>query len=232
MFKRNIDKDTVKDFEGGGGSFLNRSGMYQDVILKRLIYDEAENGGAVVNLFVEYKGEEQVVYGDIRVYNKGGADNKIGQEQINELLIILDIEDLGEPEEEDLPIGKKKAIKTVAVFPAIDDEPISIRILNKYSVWNNNIGEKTTVAKFYQADTNATAYELLQQDEEDAIVLGTKFGKDLEFAGNVKYEDGLTEGQVGSWIKAKRPKGTAGATTSSGTSRKPSFKKPVKKFGR
>ena len=232
MFKTNRNANEVKDFEGNGNTFLNKSGIYDDVIIKRVIYDEAANGGAVVNFFVSHKGEDQIIYGDLRVANKGGATNKIGTELFNELLVILELDGLEEPIEEELPIGKKKALKDVAVFEEIEDAEITIKILNKYSVWNNNIMEKTTIAKFYRNSDKATAAEILLEEENPGEVeLGAKYAKDQEYAGNVKYEDGLTEEQVNAWIKAKRPKGTAGATGAT-TTKKPSFRKPAKKFGK
>ena len=55
MFKTNRSKEEVKDYEGTGNSYLTQSDIYNDIILKRIIYDEAANGGAVINLYVEYK---------------------------------------------------------------------------------------------------------------------------------------------------------------------------------
>lgn len=229
MFKAN--KAEVKDYEGGGNDYLTKSDIYENVTLKRLIYDEAPNGGAVINLFVSNNGVDQVVYGDIRVFNKGGVENKIGREKLDELLVVLGLDGLDDPVEEDLPIGKKKAMKTVAVFEEIDDVEIDIKILNKYSVWNNNIMEKHTVAKVYRSGDHATAAEIiLSETEPDEVELGSKFEKDQEYTDAVKYEDGLTEEEITAWIKAKRPKGTAGASGT--TAKKPSFKKPVKKFGK
>jgi len=232
MFKKNANKETVKDFEGGGNNdYLSQTGIYQDVTLKAVIFDEAANGGAVINFFVEHNGVDQIVYGDLRVYNKGGKDNKIGQEKINELLIILDVDDLGEPEEMDLPIGKKKAMKTVAVFPGIEDEEITVRLRNEYSTWNGNIQEKSAIQKFYRNSDKATAAEILSEDED--IQLGGKFEKDFEYDAETpdgnKYDE-ITPAQVSAWIKAKRPKGTASAGATSSAS-KPSFNKPKKKFG-
>jgi hypothetical protein len=230
MFKRNKSVDAVKDFEGSGGKFLNKSGIYNDVTIKALIYDEAENGGAVINFYINHQGEDQVVYGDLRVANKGGVENTIGHETLNELLVILDV-DLDEPVETELPIGKKKAPKDVMVFEDVVDEVITIRIMNKYSVWNNNIMEKTVISKFYRNDDKATAAEIvLDAEKPGEVELGAKFAKDQEFADNIKYEDGLTAEQVNAWIKAKRPRGTAGAGATA--SSKPSFKKPTKKFGK
>jgi len=231
MFKRKTEE--VKDFEGTSNTYLTKSGMYEDVIIKALIYDEADNGGAVVNLFVENDGKAQMVYGDIRVYNKGGKDNAIGQSMLNELLVILDIEDLGEPVEAELPIGKAGGMKDCLVFESVEDLPISIKILNKYDTWKGNITEKSTVNKFYRQDDKATAAEIISMDAggEDAVEAGTKFNKDLEYAENVKYDGGTSPQSIDAWIKAKRPKGTAGNATSSTTTAKPSFKKPKSKFG-
>jgi len=231
MFKANRNKEDVKDYEGSSNDYLTKSGIYEDVILKRLIYDEAPNGGAVVNLYVENNKVGQVVYGDIRVFNKGGAKNKIGTDKLNEILVVLGLDGLDEPVEEDLPIGKKGAMKTVTVFEEVEDEPITIKIMNKYSTWNNNIMEKNTVAKVYRNDDKATAAEiLLAEDEPDEVELGSKYEKDLEYADSTKYEDNLTEAEVTAWIRAKRPKGTAGGSMTA--TKKPSFKKPTKKFGK
>ena len=225
MFKTNRNKEEVKDYEGTGNSYLTQSDIYNDVILKRIIYDEAANGGAVINLYVEYNGVPQVVYGDIRVANKGGVQNDIGVKKLNELLVVLGLDGLEDPVEEDLPIGKKKAMKTVNVFEEVEDEEITIKIMNKYSVWNNSIMEKNTVAKVYRNSDKATAAEIV--NESDTV--GAKYEKDLEYANSTKYDDGLTEADVTNWIKNKRPKNTAGSSTAT---TKPNFKKPMKKFGK
>ena len=230
MFKRNTNAEEVKDYEGSGNKFLNKSGIYNDVTIKNVIYDEAENEGAVVNFYISHQGEDQVVYGDLRTANKGGVENKIGREMINELLVVVDVDGLDDPVEEELPIGKKKALKTVAVFQEIEDMEVTMRITNKYSVWNNNIMEKTVISKFYRNDDKATAAEILLHNiKPDEVELGSKHEKDMAYADNVKYEDGLTEAEVTAWIRAKRPKGTAGGAASAS---KPSFQKPKKKFGK
>jgi hypothetical protein len=232
MFKTNRSKEAVKDFEGGNNDYLTKSGIYENVTIHRAIYDESENGGAVINFFVSHNGVKQTLYGNLRVANKGGKPNQIGLDRFNELLVILGLDGLGEPIEEDLPIGKKGAMKTVAVFEEIEDVEVDIKITNRYSVWNNNIKEESNIVKFYRAGDHATAAEILLHEENpDEVELGSKYKKDLEFADNVKYEDGLTEADVKEWIRAKRPKGTGGSVGGASAS-KPSFRKPVKKFGK
>jgi hypothetical protein len=231
MFKVNKSKEAVKDFESGNNDYLTKSGIYENVTIHRAIYDESENGGAVINSFISYNGVPQPLYGNLRIANKGGKPNQIGIDRFNELLIILGIDELGEPVEEDLPIGKKGAMKTVAVFEEIEDVEVDIKIMNRYKIWNNDIKEESNIVKFYRAGDHATAAEILLHEEEpDEVVLGSKYEKALEFADNVKYEDGLTEAKVQEWIKAKRPKGTGGAAGTPAS--KPNFKKPVKKFGK
>ena len=231
MFKVNRNTDTVKDYEGGGNDYLSKSGIYKDVTIKAIIYDEAANGGAVVNFFVEHNGVEQTIYGQTRVYNIGGKDNAIGQETINELMIVLGLDALGDVEEADLPIGKGGAMKTVTIYPEGQDELVDIKITNEYDTYNNDIKEKTVITKFYRNSDKATAAEIVLEDENPGEVeLGSKYGKDLEYADNVKYKNGITPEQVTAWIAAKRPKGTAGV--SAGASKKPSFNKPKKKFGK
>jgi hypothetical protein len=229
MFKAKRSLEEVKDYEGGDNVYLNKSGIYTDVTIHRAIYDEATNGGAVVNFYVSHKGQKQTIYGNLRVANKGGVPNKIGLDKFNELLIILGLDGLEDPIEEDLPIGKKGAMKTVAVFEEIEDIDVDIKIVNEYSVWNNSIMEKSIITKFYRAGDHATAAEILLAEEEPGEVeLGANFEKAGEFADNVKYKDDLTEAEVTAWIKSKRPKGTAGGGTAAS---KPSFRKP-KKFGK
>ena len=143
----------------------------------------------------------------------------------NELLVVLGLDGLEDPVEEDLPIGKKEAMKTVNVFEEVEDEEITIKIMNKYSVWNNSIMENNTVAKVYRNSDKATAAEIV--NESDTV--GAKYEKDLEYANSTKYDDGLTEADVTNWIKNKRPKNTAGSSTAT---TKPNFKKPMKKFGK
>ena len=144
----------------------------------------------------------------------------------NKLLVVADIEDVEDPVEASLPIGKKGAEKDVSVLEDITDIDCKVRVQMEYGIYKGNITEKTIIKSFYRAD-GASAEEIVNGTE-----IGVQMVKDEPYLTNVTYKDNLTEADIAAWIKAKRPKGTAGAAGSSeeGETKKPSFSKP--KFGK
>jgi hypothetical protein len=216
-----------EDFEGNS-SFINKSGMY-DVTIKNIVYNEnPETGSATADLFVDYNGQEQIIYGDIRIFNSGGKDNEIGQALINDLMVVADIEELGDLVEEDLPIGKDGAMKTVSVYDEVRDVDVTMKVVMTYGKYKGNYTEKKVVKKFYRMSDKASAAEIDRVDleGEDESILGTNYNKWLEGSENNSYKD-VTEAEIEAWIKAKRPKGTAGSSSSKAApaKRRNSFRK-------
>lgn len=202
----------AEDLKQSGGSYINKSGMYPVEILAPIV-NVSEKGSTAVDMFLEYKGKEQVLYGNLRISNNNGDENEIGSKTFNQLVIISDADSVEDPIEVDLPIGKKGAIKSAAVLEDLTDVSVIIRVQMEYSVWNDEIQEKKIIKGFYR-DDKASAEEIVMETE-----IGVQYEKDLEYADNVTYKDDLTEEEVKAWISSNR-KGSAKSSSKAETSRK------------
>jgi hypothetical protein len=202
-----------------GSKYINKSGVYQ-VNLIAAIAAAGKNGGVSVDLFVNHEDQEQVIYGNLRISNNNGDANVIGAKTFNQLLITAGIEDVADPTEGTLPIGKSGADKDVAILEDLCDIDTVVRVQQEYSVYKNNIMEKQVIRGFYRAGDNASAEEVVNGTEA-----GVQYANESQYFNNTTFKDGLDEETVAAWITGKRPKGTAGNSTSSGgtTAKKPSF---------
>ena len=219
-------KTNVEDLsEGGtGGKYISKSGFYP-VTINAAFVDVNAKGARTINFFVNYNDQDQVIYGNLRLDNNDGSENKIGMETFSKLCIVTGIEEIEDPEEAALPIGKKGADKDVDVLSEFEGQEVIMQIQMEYGAYNGNITEKTNIRSFYRAGDNASAKEILEESE----TVGEDYEKAQPYAENVKYNDGITSEQVEQWIKDKRPKGTAGGSTT--TTKAPSFGKK-KTFGK
>jgi len=223
FFKASTDK---KDLEqNSGGNYINKSGVY-DVNLIVPFVSVSKGGSTVVDLFVDYNGQKQPVYGNMRITNNNGEPNKIGSKVFNQLVIIAGVEEVSEPVDAELPIGKKGAAKDVPVLEDLSDIDVTVHVQMEYSVNNGNIQESKVIRGFYRTDDKASAEEIV-----NGANAGTQYEKNTKFFESDYYRDGLEEEQVKEWIKAGRPKGTANGGSSSSTSKTPSFSKK-KTFGK
>ena len=212
-------KKNAEDVKQSDGAYINRSGMYEVIVLAPTV-SVSKNGATTVDLFVNHDGKEQIVYGNMRLTNNNGDENKIGSKTFNQLVIIADVDNVADPVEMDLPIGKKGADKSAAVLEDLMDIEAIVRIQMEYSLWNNAIQEKKIIKGFYRND-KASAEEIVMETD-----IGVQYEKDLAYADNVTYKDDLTEEDIIAWVKGGR-KGNTGA--SAATSKKPSLGK--KRFG-
>ena len=204
-----------------GGKYINGSAIYPVEILAPFV--SVSNGGSEsVDFFVDHKGQEQVVYGNLRTRNNDGQPNVIGSKVFNQLMIIAGIDDCSDPIDGELPIGQKGKMKDAAILEDLSDVSVLMRVQMKYSAHNGNIQEKKVIKGFYRAEDMATAEEIV--NETDA---GAGYEADQKYVSNVTYKDNLTPEQIEQWIKDKRPKGTAGNDAGSGSS----TKKDAPKFG-
>jgi len=217
------------EFQGGGNSkYINASGMFPVNIIVPFINPGKEKA-STIDLFVEYEGQKQVIYGNMSHTNRDGKENAIGMEVFNKLMTVTGVEEVDDPEDSELPIGKKEAMKPAATLDSLADQDVIMQIGMEYGVWNNNITEKTVIKSFFRASDNASAAEIDAAEQGQEVEFGTQYAIAAEGADFVKYGDGLDAEKVAAWIKAKRPKGTGGNTGAAATSAKPSFGK--KKFG-
>ncbi len=201
-----------------GGNYINQSGVY-DVAIKAIIVDYNDKGARTLNFYVDHNGQEQVIYGALRLDNNDGTPS-FQAAQFNKLCVIAGLDVVSEPEEATLPIGKEGADKDVAVLPDFQDLDVKLWIQQEYSVYEGSIKEKKLIKGFY-APNGASADEIINETE-----IGARFAKDEKYHTNTSYKDNLTEEVVQKWISEGRKEGTMGKTT---TAPKASFGKP--KFG-
>jgi len=226
FFTTNKTADATSEFEGtgGGSKYISTSGMFPVTVLAPFV-NNGNDKATAIDLFVDYNEQQQVIYGNMSYTNKDGGANKIGQEIFNKLVILADVEDVSDPVDMELPIGKKGVDKTVAVLEDLMDVDVIMQVRMEYGVWNNNITEKTVIKSFFRASDNASVAEILANEEGKEVVFGTQYATIAEGADYVDYKEGLDEEKVQAWIKAKRPKqtGNSGGAASATATKKPSF---------
>lgn len=213
----------AEDVKQGGSNHIVASGVYPVTILAPVV-SVSKNGSTTVDMYIDHAGQKQVIYGNLRITNNDGSPNKIGAKIFNQLLIIADQEELADPIEAELPIGKKEALKTAAVLEDLCDVDVMMRVQMEYGVWKGSITEKKVIKGFFRAGDNATAEEIVNETDP-----GEGYSKEEKYFQNVTYNDGVTPEQVTAWIAGGRKEGTA--DDSGGSSDKaPSFGK--KRFGK
>jgi hypothetical protein len=211
--KKSTKKEDVKQ---SGSAYITQSGIYPVEILAAFV-DTNDKESSVVNFFLNHDGQSQVIYGNLRVTNNGGEENKIGMKIFNQLLVM------------DLPISTAGADKTVAVLADLSDLEIMVRIQLEYSQYEKDmiIRETRVIKGFYRAGDNATAEEIVNDKG-----FGEGFEKDQKYVDNITYKDGLTEDDITAWIANDR-KDTANTSKAAA---KPKAKTPTfgnkKKFGK
>lgn len=225
FFKSSKSKEDVK--QSGGSAYINGSGCYPINLIAAFV-SVSKGGSNSVDLFVKHEEQDQVVYGNLRVTNNDGTPNKIGAKVFNQLMIIADVEEIGEPQDAELPIGKAGALTDVGVLEELCDIDVLMRIQMEYSKYMGNIQEKKVIKAFFRAEDNASAEEIVNGDK-----FGEQFTKEAKYLDNVTYKDDLDADAISAWVSAGRPKGTAGKGSSGGSAptKKPAFGKK-KTFGK
>jgi len=221
IFKTKRDKESVAERTGGNSKYITQPGIF-DVNVIAAFVNEGKGGSLSVDFFIDKDEQPQPLYGNLRITNNSGDENKIGAATFNKLLVILDEDEAADPEEATLPMGKDGADKDVAVIPNLTDFDIKVWVAIEYSVYNGSIKEKKVIRNFYRADDGASAEEIVNEAEP-----GVQYAKDLEYLETsenkgVIYKDDLTKETIDKWIKGGRKEGTIGGSTSV---KKPSFAK-------
>ena len=221
------DKEQAAKQEGG--NYITASGIY-DIDIKHVLVDVNEKGGVALNFNYDMNGQNQTLWGGLRLTNNDGQEN-FQAGIFNKLLVVAGLEDVADPEEATLPIGKDGADKDVMVLADIEDISVKMRVQMEYGKYNGDYTEKKVIKAFYRED-GASADEIINETE-----IGIKLEKDLPYAENITYKeskkgagDAPTAEEIAEWIAAKRPKGTAGASAAGGAA-KSNTPKFGKKFG-
>jgi len=216
--KKKTDKASVK---ASGSNYINASGVYPLTILAAFVTTSA-SGSEVIDFFVESNGQNQVLYGNLRITNKTGPDgepvvNEIGDKTFNHLIVVSDLDEVSMPVEMELPIGKDGKDKIVSVLEDFADVEVQVRIQLEYSMYNGKIQEKKVIRDFYRIGDGATAEEIVNESEA-----GLGLEKDMKYADNITYKDDLTPEDIAKWVAGGRTGGASGGTK--GTAKKaPSF---------
>ena len=221
FFKKSTATEDVK---GSSSNYINGSGMYPVTLLAPFL-SVSKGGATIMDMYLDHNGQKQTIYGKLSVANKDGSTNKVGYKTINQLLVVADIEDVADPVDMELPIGKQNADKQAAVFEDLMDIEVIMQVQLSYEIFNESIQENKNIRGFYRASDFASAAEIVAGTEA-----GVAYNKDLDYASKVIYKDGVTEEQVAAWIAAKRPKGTAGSAGAATTAKAPAF--GTKRFGK
>ena len=227
FMKANKNEDALK--EGGDGKHITKSGIYPVTIVGAFI-SEGKGGDIVVDFCVNHQDKVQVLYGNLHVYNKDGGENEVGMKTLNKLLVVSDIENLSDPVDGELPIGPKGAMKDVSILEDLTDVECYIHVQEEYGKWNGSYTDKKVIKSFWGAD-GASAAEHVKGESIGENMANTE----ENYAHNVTYSDDVTKDEIDAWIKANRPKGTAGSGSSSTggntSTPKASFNKPKAKGG-
>jgi len=228
--KKSVDK---KDLKQGGSNYISGSGFYPVNIIAPFVTTN-DKGSDVVDFFVDHLDQLQVVYGNVRVTNNQKDENgynvanEIGMKIFNQLLVIGDIEEVSDPVESNLPIGKDAKEKTVAVLEDMADMEVIMRVQMEYGFYNNKITEKKVIKAFYRASDNATAEEIVNDEK-----FGETFEKEQKYAETVTYKDNMTAEGIQEWIDGGRKE--TGSSASAGSASATNTKKPTfgvkRKFG-
>lgn len=208
-------KTNAEDVKESSSSYITASGMYPVTILAPFV-SVSSNGSTSVDFYLEHEGQKQVIYGNLRISNNDGSENKIGSRLFNQLLVVVGLDDVADPVDMELPIGKKEADKVVAVLEDLMDVDVLMRVQVEYSLWNDEIRENRTIRSFFRED-KASAAEVVSGEN-----VGDGYERDMKYANNVTYNDGLTAENIAQWVSDDRT-GNGGAEGSTPT-KAPSFK--------
>jgi len=203
-FKVSTNKEDIKD--GGTGAFLLKNGVHPICITFASVV-ETRNKAHTLNLNVVFGGKDYVLYGPT-IQNKDGSPNTIGMSLVHKLSVLAGLEEGQEitTETETHEIGKDSTPTDLEVIPEFSDLECFIHLQEEYGMYDNKIQDRIRIRNVFDAETGASADELLNGVEED-------FGKQKEitlerFVENITYQDGVTPEMVAEW-KASKKSGTA-----------------------
>ena len=224
FFKVSKSADDVKD--SGGSNFINSSGFYP-LTIKAACVDSNDKGARSITFLVDYEGQEQPLFGALKLDNNDGSPN-FEMEMFNKLCVVCGIDEVAEPVEGELPIGKSKSMKECLILPDFEDVEVTLRIQMEYSLFNGEVKEKKRIRNVFRSSDNATAAEIVNDAEA-----GNQYEKEQKYADNVTYKDGLTPEDVEQYITNRKSGG--GGTAKKNTTSKMTGGKSTgfgkKKFG-
>ena len=192
FFVPKTDVASIQD----GGNYITTSGIY-DVTLKVVSVKVNNHNARSLDFNVEYQGSNQVFYG-LKLDNNDGSEN-FERKVFNKLVIVCGPHSVSDPEIQEHKLGKDQTPTDLAVLTDFTDIPVKMRVQFEYSIYNNEIKEKKLIRSFYRSHDGATAAEILAGKG-----YGQQLAKDMEYANNVVYKDGLTAEDVAAWKEGRK----------------------------
>jgi hypothetical protein len=204
-----------EDVKSSSSNYINESGLFPVTLLAPVV-SVSNNGSTSIDLFVEYNGQKQIIYGNLRITNNDGSENVIGSRLFNQLLVVAGVDDVADPVDMELPIGKGGKDKVCAVLEDLMDIDVIIRIELEYGMYNGNIQERRNIRGFYRED-EASAQEIVSGED-----VGSQYSKDKRYEGVTTYRDGLTAENIQQWVTDGRT--GSGGTSGGGETKAPNFR--------
>jgi len=185
----------------GGSGYVTKSGIF-DLTLRHTEVSNTTNGAVQVNYFFD----KSMSYGNTILGVNGQPI--FGYRILEALATVLGHEELSDPEP--TTVQFKKGSKELNCIPELNDIQVKAWLQFSYRMSDKGIQENIAVKRFYHVDSNASGQELAAiAAGDDSIVIGTRYDKDVEFASEIKYEEGVTEDSVAAWKKASQSGGAA-----------------------
>lgn len=217
LFKVNASEEQMSDKTTS--SWISHSGMYNVLIKHAFLTGSDKNSTTSVGFVLENNGQEQTIYGAIRLTNADGSDN-FAMKVFNKLCVVAGLKNDQElrTKKMTLPIGKQGTDKEVEVFTDLEDVPMILRINFRYYLVDGKVYQDKLVHNcFTIGEPHFSASELVNKvSKEDA----KQYKLELEKAEKDVYGKGVTEEMVKAWKEAEY--GKKGVTKETVRSAKPS----------
>lgn len=182
--------------EGEGSGYISTSGIY-DLTLRHAEVKNTTNGAVQVN----YLFDKCMSYGN-NVIGINGQPT-FGYNILEALAATLGEDVLSDPEPIDVKF--KTSTKELNCIPELNDVQVKAWIQVGYRMYKGEIQESVSVKRFYRLKDGANGSEVLSGEG-----IGERLAKDMDYASEVKYEDGVTAEAVAAWKSAKSGKGGGG----------------------
>jgi len=215
-----VTVDEAKNItEGGTGSGLSGSGIFEGFIVRASVGTSKGGSTEITYTMAKDLDDEKThktIYGH-RITNNDGSENKIGTQLFKALMVCCGLDEVSEPEPQDLILGKDKKEVTLMVLEDLSGLPIRWKQQVEYGFYNNKVTEKLLIKKFYRAEDGATAKEIADDVEEFV-----QYDKDVEYGVKDKLNDGVTQDQVDAFKSSRGGKGGSNTNNGPKAPKKPS----------
>ena len=194
-------QDAIKD-GGAGLNFIAEEGIFP-VELNYVSIEDTKNGAKQANFNVQYKGNDQTIYGPI-IVNKDGNMNAIGMSLLNKLGVIVGLAD-GEDlniEEESHKVGRDQTVREFNVITDFSGEEVYLHVVREYTRYSNDIRGSLVIRNAFRAADTASAAEIAGDVAAEDI--GKQYAITLEKYCVPSYRDGVTPEEAADYEAAKR----------------------------